>query len=152
MIVGRERLFFVTSLLFAVLFSFYSYRGFERARAKEPVSFMQPAAAIVFDEALSRTWEHHFIKEDITPQRLGDVGDRNAFARYMEKKAGVKLVVTLPEPESIVEPEAVIVPQEVTIYLYRGIVVLGDRMSYVIEREKDKKTYSSRNKNVHMNF
>jgi len=93
------------------------------------------------------------LSKDVEISQFSSVIKRNPFARFttMIKKT-VPVRLALPKPK--IEPRRVEpTPEEPEErYIYRGKVVLGDSIKYVIERESDKKTYFVNNEDKTRDF
>ena len=140
--IRRDIIICIGSLVFLVGFSLYSYNGYQNVLQTEPLELLKKECMPSVQKDVLSTVSVESLNKEITLSQFSSVRRRNPFERVTEmvrKTMPVKL--TLPKPT--IEPRKVEPPPEKPEerYIYRGKVVLGDSIKYVIERERDKKTY-----------
>ena len=123
-------------------FSWYSYHGYQTALQAEPLSVFKKECMPHTEKDIFSEVTIESMNKEISFSEFSSIKRRNPFNRLttMVKKR-VPLKLALPRPK--IEPKKVeALPQKPEEqYIYRGKVVLGDSIKYVIERERDKKTY-----------
>ncbi|MBU1863280.1 MAG: hypothetical protein KKH94_06440 [Candidatus Omnitrophica bacterium] len=127
-------------LMGALFFSSQGYRDVLHSEFSTIVK--KEKASSVFEDVL-RDVTVETLNQEVPITRFKAVQKRNPFDKVKPKpkpkieKVNEHVVLSLPEPE----PVELEIPKVEELYIYRGIVVLGGTVSYVVERDRDKKTF-----------
>jgi hypothetical protein len=142
---GKDILIFFATLMLLCGFSYYSYNGYEVAQG---LSVENIGIDLEKEQTVSPLLRADLIEgmsKDIDTRAFGTLDKRNPFVRYkpvVKQVAQKPIALELPKPKIVpvpVEPAPEVIPDEV--YFFRGQVSLGQKISYAIERERDKKTF-----------
>lgn len=141
----QDIIMLLLSMLFCAGVSYYSYDSYAQSLNMVPADGSMTRQAVASDV---KRVENVFSDELLLSQGSSAYDlfqARSPFKRKVVKVKKPKPVkkielpkIKLPKRQFVVEdvPEE---PEET--YLFRGLVILGGREKYVIERERDKKTY-----------
>ena len=56
MILQRDKLFFIGSIIFLFVISWYSYKGYQKELRKESLSLDKTGSALIFKKDVIKTW------------------------------------------------------------------------------------------------
>ena len=139
--IKRDIIVCIGSLLFLVGFAFYSYHGYQQVMAVEPLEVLKRECPphTMSDVLAGMTIES--LNQEVDLDQYIPLKKRNPFERVTRMVRRTKPSFKLPKPK--IEPQKVEPPpvKEEERYMYRGKVVLGDNIRFVIERERDRKTF-----------
>ena len=139
--IKRDIIVCIGSILFLVGFSFYSYHGYQQVVAVEPLEVLKRECPPQTMTDILASMSIESLSQEVDLDNYIPLKKRNPFERVTRMVRATKPTFKLPKPKiepQKVEPEPV---KEEERYMYRGKVVLGDNIRFVIERERDRKTY-----------
>jgi len=132
------------SLAVLVGLTLYSYTSYQNLLSLEPTDILQrQKEQIVVDSALTDITIDS-LNQEIDLLRFKAIERRDPFDRSRPKVKAKPKPVSIKLPKVDVEPkQSEPEPQKLEeVYNFRGIVILGGKKTFVIERERDNKTLS----------
>lgn len=136
--IGRDSLLFIGSVIFFAAFSLYSYAGYQQTVVSGPLVFKQGHDVGPEDTVLNEVTVAK-INRELSLSAI----DRNPFEKVRKEQPPkeTKPKIVLPPPKIELKPVEPIIEEPEEVYIYRGKVVLGNSIKYVLERERDGKTF-----------
>ena len=138
---GKDAVFSAASFLGLVAIAYFSYKGYMIVAQQEPIPVLEKETKVLVAGDPLRAVTMTSLNTKVPLANFQAVEKRNPFEQVkpkVKKKAPVKVpAVKKIEPPKI-EP---IVEEPEERYYYRGLVVMADKTKYVIERERDRKTF-----------